>query len=81
MDLLWFHYAVLMLSMLFSMYNRTLLSIVFVLIVVLVILREWTKRRLCLSPARLDGKLAIVTEGSIGHGRETVVGLAARGAR
>ena len=51
MDLLWFHYAVFMLSMLFSMYNRTLLSIVFVLIVVLVILREWTKED-CVSHLR-----------------------------
>ena len=70
-----------MLSILFSLYNRTLLSIAFVLIVVLAVLREWTKRRWCLSPVRLDGKLAIVTEGSTGHGRETAVGLATRGAR
>lgn len=81
MDVQWFHYAVLMLSILFSLYNRTLLSIAFVLIVVLAVLREWTKRRWCLSPVRLDGKLAIVTEGSTGHGRETAVGLATRGAR
>ena len=77
----WFHYAVLMLSILFSLYNRTLLSIAVVFLVVLSILREWTKRRWCLSPARLDGKLGIVTEASTGHGRESAVGLAAKGAR
>ena len=33
------------------------------------------------SPARLDGKLAIVTDAGNGLGRETARGLAARGAR
>ena len=74
MDLQWFHHAVLMLSILFLLFNRSLLVIVLVLFDVVATLRQWIRRRWCLSPVRLDGKLVVVTEASIGHGRETSVG-------